>query len=380
MGEKPENNPVEEEDWELLTSLFPVDWRQTALSTHALKGLRQDKNEENLLRTLLLHVGCGYSLRETVTRAREAKLADLSDVALLKRLRKSEDWLQSLCQGLFAERALAAPPDGKSFRLLDATLVKEPGKTGSLWRVHYSLQWPALRCDHFKLTASEGVGTSESLVQFPLQPGEYVLADRGYSNATGIHYAMTCGSFLTVRLNPQGVRILESSGRVLNLPKKLEGLDAVGEIRSWPVLIPGDKGQKPVLGKIHAVRKSHHATEKAQKKLLRKASKNGSELKAETLIYAKYVIVFSTFPEERFSAMEVLEAYRIRWQLELVFKRFKQLAHLGHLPKYDEQSARAWLYGKLFVALLAEKLIAHAESFFPWGYSLQNVTHSQPVA
>jgi hypothetical protein len=59
------------------------------------------------------------------------------------------------------------------------------------------------------------------------------------------------------------------------------------------------------------------------------------------------------------------------WQIELVFKRFKQIAQLGHLPKNGHQSARAWLYGKLFVALLVEKLLAHANSVSPWGYPLQ---------
>jgi hypothetical protein len=55
-----------------------------------LKGLRQDKSAETLLRVLLLHVGAGFSLRETVVRARAAHWADLSDVALLKRLPKSK--------------------------------------------------------------------------------------------------------------------------------------------------------------------------------------------------------------------------------------------------------------------------------------------------
>ena len=32
-----------------------------------------------------------------------------------------------------------------------------------------------------------------------------------------------------------------------------------------------------------------------------------------------------------------------------MYKRFKSLARLGHVPKYDD--AKAWLYGKRFVAL-----------------------------
>jgi hypothetical protein len=76
----------------------------------------------------------------------------------------------------------------------------------------------------------------------------------------------------------------------------------------------------------------------------------------------------------------VLQWYRIRWQVELVFKRFKSLAQLGHLPKYDDESAKAWLYGKLLVALLVEKLIAHAESISPWGYGLEESSATQCVA
>ena len=78
-------------------------------------------------------------MRETVVRARHAKLAELSDVALLKRLRKSKEWLYRLCCALFEERGLVTELASlPTLRLIDATVVKEPGKTGSQWRIHYS--------------------------------------------------------------------------------------------------------------------------------------------------------------------------------------------------------------------------------------------------
>ena len=104
-----ETGPVDE-DWDVLLSFLPRDWRELAQDTGALKGLRKDKTVDNLLRTLLLHLGCGHSLRETVVRARQAHLADLSDVALLKRLRKSKGWLHALCVRLFEEQGLAVVP------------------------------------------------------------------------------------------------------------------------------------------------------------------------------------------------------------------------------------------------------------------------------
>ena len=94
----------------------------------------------------------------------------------------------------------------------------------------------------------------------------------------------------------------------------------------------------------------------------RQASKRRKRLQPQTLEFAKYVILFTTFPAEA-----VLEWYRTRWQVELVFKRLQSLAQLGHLPKHTDESAKAWLYGKLLVALLVEKLPAHARSIPPWG-------------
>ena len=96
-----------DEEWEVVSSFLPEGWRELARETGALKGLRKDKSVDALLRTLLLHLACGHSLRETVVRARKANLADLSDVALLKRLRKSGDWLHALCVALFREQGMA---------------------------------------------------------------------------------------------------------------------------------------------------------------------------------------------------------------------------------------------------------------------------------
>ena len=90
--------------------------------------------------------------------------------------------------------------------------------------------------------------------------------------------------------------------------------------------------------------------------------------------------MFTTFPVGRFDPEAVLEWYRLRWQVELVFKRFKSLASLGHLPKHDPDSSQAWLYGKLFTALLVEKLIYHARAVSPWGYVLRAPQQAKPMA
>jgi hypothetical protein len=284
-----------------------------------------------------------------------------------------------MCIALFEERGLSFRGKSKfKMRLFDATTVKEPGKTGSLWRIHYSVQMPSLSCDFFKLTRTEGPGTGESFRQFSINEGDYIIADRGYCHPGGIDHVFRQNAYVSVRLNPSSVRLLSLEKQPFDLLEKLQALQRPGIIHSWNLNISGQENTL-VAGRICAIRKTNEAITIAHQKLERRASKHGEKLQPQTLEYAKFVIVFSTFPDS-FSDADILEWYRLRWQVELVFKRFKSIAGLGHLPKHDQESSKAWLYGKLFVALLIEKFISYASSFSPWGYLLAKPSAAQLLA
>src|SRR6266852_2715466 len=93
-----------ETNWQTRVSFFPSNWKELATETRANVRLRGFRSVEVLMRTLLLHVARGYSLRETVVRAKLAGLANVSDVTLLKRLRSAEGWFQTLCVALLQEQ------------------------------------------------------------------------------------------------------------------------------------------------------------------------------------------------------------------------------------------------------------------------------------
>src|SRR5260370_4707389 len=122
-----------DEDWNMLLNLLPVGWQQQAILSGASERLRGFGSTSDLLRTLLLHVGKGYSLRETVVRAKAAGIAEVSDVALMKRLQKAEEWLRRLCVSLLQESGWEMPAEvrGYNIRALDGTLVKAPGRKRS---------------------------------------------------------------------------------------------------------------------------------------------------------------------------------------------------------------------------------------------------------
>src|ERR1039457_1691554 len=101
---------AELENWQVLRGLFPSGWEQLGRSSGAVRRLRGFSSLEALLRTLLMHVGCGWSLRETAVQAKLACFADVSDVTLLNRLRDSESWLRQLCQQLWKDNGVELQP------------------------------------------------------------------------------------------------------------------------------------------------------------------------------------------------------------------------------------------------------------------------------
>ena len=356
------------DQWDDFKVYLPVDWQELAETSGALKGLRKYKSPDNLLRVMLMHFACGCSLRETSVRAREAGLFDGSDVAIMGRIIKSQEWLRLMCEKMFRAQGVSADAESPRLRMIDASDVHEPGKTGSQWRIHYSVTLPDLRCDHFSLTSSCGKGSGESLSHFPAQEGDLLVADRGYSRAKDINYAHSHGAFVCIRLNYSMLPLFDTAEQShrFQLTTHLKQLRNAGDMAEWHVQVFDCDTQTFIPGRLCAIRKSAQAIQKAHKKCFRKSRSNKQKTKDDTLFFNEYVLIFTTFPEDKFPLREILRIYRLRWQIELVFKRFKSLANLGHLPKHLAESSKAWLYGKLLVALLTERLIAAGGAFSPW--------------
>jgi hypothetical protein len=207
-------------------------------------------------------------------------------------------------------------------------------------------------------------------------PGELILGDAGYWSTAEMEFARSRGADVLVRVNPRSFIAFGPGGRRFSLLKRIQTLRRQGTVGEWKVVLRGQHSDIP--GRICVIRKSDLAIEQSHRRLRRKASKKQTKTQPETLEYAKYIIVFTTLEAE--SAADVLECYRLRWQIELAFKRMKTIAQLGHLPKHDERSARAWLYGKLLVALLTQKLIRVGRDISPWGYLLPIPAPPQPLA
>jgi len=358
------------EDWAVIRRFLPAGWQQQARRLGALRRARQIRGPTLLLRALLLHLAGGCSLVETATRLREAGWCQISSVSLFQRLQAAEEWLRWLATRLWAQPQAGGP--GVRVRAVDGTLVHESGATGSVWRVFYSLNLANLQCDYFSVTDQH---MGETFRRLPVAPGDVVLGDRAYGTPPGVAHVVGQGGDVLVRINLQRLPLFSPRGRRIAILAKLRRLRR-GVPQEWAAAISGPAGLIP--GRLVAIRRGRQATARARRRLQRKARKEQHTLSAAALEATRYVFVWTSLTAERYDTAAVLELYRLRWLIEIAFKRLKSLLGLGQLPKRADASARAWLHGKLFVALLIERLIAAADAFSPWGHALRGPP--QPLA
>lgn len=369
-----------EHEWPYLLSFLPSEkeLEESARAWGAIQRVRAVDKASTLLRLALVYGFCGYSLRQTAAWAEAAEVASLSDVALLKRFRNTPDWLGHLLGSKLAERVtpLAAPQS--RLRLIDATTVSAPGSSGADWRIHLDFDLGAMSVSEVQVTQVDG---GESLLRYEFDPGELVVADRGYAHRSGLAHVVEAGAHFLVRLNWATVPLRWRGGGQFDLLTAVRSLrDARPSEFNLEIQPSARDGVPAIPVRLLAVRKSQEATEEAQRKVLAEASKKVKKIQPQTLELAGYILVLTSTTASDLSVEHALETYRFRWQIELVFKRLKSLLFLDYLPAKDPELARTSLYSKLLAAILLEELTGSYLAFSPWGFRIRSAAPTLPLA
>lgn len=346
-----------ERDWETLLSYLPSDYEQVAVEHKQLNT--QWKNAKIasaavLLRFILLHVGADLALRQTVSVMAQAGAPKLSHVRLHFRMRRAYPFLAALVGRMTADvRGDAAPElwGGYEMMCLDGSTVCGPAAEGIDARLHLVLRLSDLRVTNATVTeVSEG----ETLRRFYWSTGQLIIADRGYSNAPGIVWAVDQGADVLVRLNRGALPVFDEQGVAMDILawcRALSGHRAVEQ----PVDITHREGRstRRIRGRLVGFRLPEVEAAQARK---RAREEIGPSVTAEQLEAAEYVVLFTTAPAERLSAARCVEAYRLRWQVELQFKRWKSLCHLDRLPDYRDDTILSWVTAKVLLGLLLDRI------------------------
>ncbi len=314
--------------WPRLLSLLPLDLEERARQTGALRRCRQVPNAVALVRLIMIYAASNLPLKGVVAWAAAQGTATLSAPGLFYRLRLAEPLLAELLAGLLP--ALPAPESWR-LRVTDATVVTGPGAHGTDWRVHVLYEPATGAMSAVQLTDQHG---GEHFRRWQCQPGELVLGDRGYAHARGIQAVCEQGGHVLVRINPRTLRLCDQQRRLVDVQAWKGEVPEVG-VKEWQLLLPVPPERHT---KSHKSWSLAHAVAWVPVRLLAARTPHGG-----------IIWLLTTAPAAALSATRALELYRLRWQIELFFKRLKSLLWFDQLPTRAGPTARAWLLGRLLL-------------------------------
>jgi hypothetical protein len=363
---------LETASWAELTGVLASDLDASAKASGALVRRRGIQSAQDLLRMIFAYAICDCSLRLVGAWLVISGLADISDVAILRRLRHSQRWLGQLIVALLGRRqvCLAAQP-GVHLRIVDATQIFDGQRAH--WYVHACFDLGQMCLAGVAVTDAH---SGESLVRFPGQAGEILLADRGYAHAKGLGASLAHGAHLVVRCHWQNLVLQEDGGQHVDLLAWLtasagSSFSQPSERQLWLSTAQGRFALRLVTAALPPA-----AAERARQRVRTKAQLRGRTPSQANLWAAGFILVLTNLPPDGWSSQQVLDLYRLRWQVELLFKRHKSLFNLDGLRAHDPQLVQTYLLAKLLAALWLEDLVQDVATTVPDWFS----TLERPVS
>lgn len=334
-----------DQEWEeQVLKRLPRDAEEQAFLLGALRRCREIKSVGDLLRALLAYVLCVSSFRQLGSWAVLLGVANISDTAWRKRLKGATAWLLWLLGALLSGPQVPVQ-QRSSFGLgriilVDATRLKQMGGTGDDWRVHSAYDVRARRLIQVHVTDQH---TAESLQHFQVQRYDLLIADRGYGYRKNIAYMYQQQAYGILRFVPSTCPLLDRYGQPLDVVAWLKQVKKGKHCRNaWCI-----HGGKKYHVRIVASALPPEKAAEARKKREQEAKKKGKQLQPDTLFLVGWTLLITNLPKRPWSYKHIIQLYRVRWQIELLFKRMKQMMDMhvirSKTPQGCESSLLAWL-------------------------------------
>lgn len=352
-GRQPQSSAAPDDRWttEVIPRL-PASHEHQARELKALVRKRAFEQSSDLLRGLLLYALSPFGFRWLGAWGVLTEVADLSAPAWHKALIRSSAWLLWLIAELLVANDRPVWITQRVRRrvwVVDASMLGQVGKTGDAWRLHLGFDLLAGSVGQVHLTDRY---TGERLDHYALEPGDLVLLDAGYGYRRTLARAIQLGADVLVPFCPNTCPLETHSGQPLSVLDWLRQDGPRIRSRSACWSLDGRRGQVTIVAK----RLSEVQRRAAERRLIRKAQKHARAVSQEALLMCGFLLLLTTLRMESWSAEELLWLYRARWQVELLFKRMKQLLQLRRIGATSRQGAEATIRALLVAWLLHEQV------------------------
>jgi len=351
-----------EKNIEEIIKRLPAGYEEACYTKKAIERKREIKNPIELMRLALLYLIGEYSLIEMSIIAWEKGIAKINDTGFMKKFGKCAEWFKWII-GEIKPRAVIeykAPRGLEEYAImaLDASQVKEKGRSGRVYTLHYAIELLKMSAATYKITTDK---IGESLINFNIGKNWLVLADRAYGSLVSIEHCLkSCANFI-LRLKYGAFKLYNEDGSELDLLEKLRSAtsDVAVDIEVYVKLAK----LKFTKLRICATKIPDDKAEKVERKFKRNDSKRQRKTSNQALFMSQYVVLITALPYS-ISADDIVALYRLRWQVEIYFKRLKSIIDFGNVPLRRQDNVIAWLNGKLMISLFIEQMISEV-SFSP---------------
>jgi hypothetical protein len=347
---------MSDQQWHEILALLPDTISQQARTHKAFLRSTGMRCPTDLLRGILAYVFCLGSFRQVGSWASSIGLCANGARSWAKRTRQAATWLLWIVSALLMPVPVCPEEEVKTplaftgrIHLVDATHLRTWKRTGESRRLHCSYDLLGQRLEQVLLT-DQHVG--EGLRHFQWQPGDIVVADSAYCRRQAIIDQVEAGVDVVVRLHWSSTPLQQADGTSFDLAGWLKQRQSQGQgeeevfiqVRTHRVRL-----------RLLALRLSEAAAKRAQQKRKASARTHGCTNQALTIQLADWLVLLTSLEPQQWSRQQVLTLYRTRWQIELLFKRIKQLVRLHRLRSNVMQSNQAVLAAMLIGWILLEQ-------------------------
>jgi hypothetical protein len=223
--------------------------------------------------------------------------------------------------------------------------------------IQYEFDLKTLKFTEFKLTsANVPDGAESSLAQEGIGKNELLVKDLGYFNMQYFNKIDKADAYYVSRLSPS-VLVYEN-GEELCLKALYEQM-----VRSCTLLVE----KEVVLGKKKELKTrlvielvSEECYKSRIASLVKDAKRKGRDITDQTRFRARFSFIITNIPADKMPASKLYSLYRLRWQVELMFKHWKSKLGIGQVHKMKYERLLCLLYGKLLYFMLAMEAVSIA--------------------
>ena len=338
----------EEREWPYVLTLLPSDLEDSARESEALVRCRNVPDAATLMRMALAYAVSNLSLKEVAAWANAWGLAQITGPGLFYRLREAEAWLQRVLAQTLQGQVETGGESRMGLRVVDATVIQGPGARGTEWRAHVLIDPGTGGFRAVELTDAQG--------GYRVAAQEVILGDRAYATARGLWAIHSAQADVVARLNPHTIRVCDERRQRTSLRSKEKRVPKLGGVEfSILVPIPPEKRTR-----------SHKGWPLARALAWVPARAVAARTRSGEVIW-----LWTTLSKEQASPHALMQLYRLRWQIELFFKRLKSLLPWDALPSRPGPTAKSWMLARFLAAALAQELVQPAGLLSPWGYELR---------